>query len=108
MTERERILEQINQLKAFKSVANTPEGRALILFIFKISNMDEDPLEAQKNSGLTAHALGKQSVGRQLLDKLIQADVDIDSIIFSKKKPNKIHELETELKNIIEKGEDYE
>ena len=108
MTEKDRILAQINQLKALKAVSETADGKVLISFIFKISGMDEDPHEAQKNSGQTAHALGKQSVGRQLLDKLIQAGVKIDGNIFSKKKPDKIQELDIELKNIIEQGEDHE
>jgi hypothetical protein len=102
MDNQANLLKQLNRLKAFKRIASTDDGMVLIDFILKASKLNEDPHESGKNSGQTQHALGKQSVGRALLDSLIQAGVQVNGNIFSKKSGNKIEELETDLNNLMQ------
>jgi hypothetical protein len=97
--EEKRKLGEINLLKAIKSISETVAGKRFFDFILKVSELDCDPHEANKNSGGTAHTLGKQKVGRILVDKMIQAGVKVDGSIFSKKKPGRIEILTNELNN---------
>jgi hypothetical protein len=89
----EVMLKELNQLKAFKSVALTADGMTMINFILDVSHLAYDPYEVSKNSGNTANELGRQKVGRALLDKLIEAGIKIDLSVFSKKNNNRITEL---------------
>jgi hypothetical protein len=73
--------------------------------IFELSDFKSDPA-AEKNSGMTLYCLGRQAVGRSLLDKLVQAGVKVDGGIFSPSKDNRIQELEIKLNNLIGGYED--
>lgn len=101
--DREKLLRELNLLIAFKKVAETQEGMIVLNHIIKTSQLDCDAYKTSKNSGDTANILGMQTVGRDILDKLIEADVDIDISLFSKKKRGKISrlrkEIEIKLKN---------
>jgi hypothetical protein len=105
--EQKKVLDKINQLNAFKKAAATNEGQTLIRFIFKQSELNTDPHGSSKNSGQTSYTLGKQSVGRALLKKLIQSDVQIDGDIFTTGKPGEIERLENKLNQSLQ-GENYE
>jgi hypothetical protein len=98
--EENRKLVEINLLKSLKLVSETIHGKRVLDFILKISELDCDPHEKSKNSGYTAHTLGKQNVGRALIDRMVQAGIPVDASVFSRKKPGRIEILANELKNI--------
>ena len=96
----EKIVAEYNQLIAFKRLANSADGKMFINFILEESQLDYDAYEISKNRGNTANNLGRQGVGRAIVDKLIQAGVQIDCTIFSKKKNDRIEELKIKMQNI--------
>jgi hypothetical protein len=95
---KEILLAEINLLGAFKRVASTPDGKIIMDFILKKSKIGEDPFT---NSGHTANVLGMQKVGRAVIDKLIEAGVEVDCSVFSNKSKDKLTELRNDIKRFI-------
>jgi hypothetical protein len=98
------LLKELNLLRAIKKVAVTDEGTQLIDFILIESKLHKDPMLEAKNSGETANIIGKQSVGRALIDKLIESGTQINGAILSQKKSTRIDEIEKDI-NILLQGE---
>lgn len=93
----QNLADEYNQLTAFKRNADSNDGKMFIDFVLKECHLDYDAFDISKNSGNTANTLGKQGVGRAIIDKLIEAGVKIDCTVFSKKKKCKIESLEIQM-----------
>jgi hypothetical protein len=102
---KETLFTKIKELEAFSRIAGTDDGNIIINFILKVSQINSEPYETSKNSGETANVLGKQSVGRALIDKLVEAGADLPHCVFSRKSKDKIAQLKSELNKIIGKGD---
>jgi hypothetical protein len=97
---RDSLLKEYNLLCALKKVAETAEGKLVLDYILKISEIDDHKF---MNSQLMANKLGKQEVGRLVIDKLIQANVEIDCSVFSKKETNRMSVIQKELAELQNK-----
>lgn len=84
----------LNVLLAFKNSYGTPDGKAVIDYILKITELTKDPFT---NSGHTAHSLGKQNIGRHIIDILVEAGVNVDASILSTKKFNVIESIRNKI-----------
>lgn len=97
------LMDELEFLLAIKRVMDTDDGRAVIMFILGITCLDDEPFESSKNSGDTAHILGKQAVGRSIIDKLVEARVSIPISLFSRKSGDRINTLTSEINKILSK-----
>jgi len=95
------LLNELNLLKAYSKVYSTIEGAAVINDILNLCEMNVDPWV---NNGQCAHNLGKQTVARMIIGRLIEADVNINAGIFSKKSSNKKNVLVAEINEEINKN----
>jgi hypothetical protein len=98
---KDKYVSELEQLTAFKRLADTKDGQAFIKFVLDETRLSEEPHTASKNSGETANILGKQHVGRAIIDKLIQAGVEMDCTVFSSKNRNRIAFITAQINRII-------
>jgi hypothetical protein len=101
---KEKLQRELDQLLAFKRNADTKDGQLFIKFVLDKAKLNEEPHTASKNSGETANILGKQHVGRAVVDKLIQAGVEMDCTVFSSKSRDRTSQIKSELNKIINGG----
>lgn len=88
---------ELKLLNALGRVANTEDGKLVINYILSESCIRFDPFDVSKNSGDTSNMLGRQRVGRALVDKLIDAGTKVDGVIFSSRDGSRIDFLNKEI-----------
>ena len=98
---KDSYLRELEQLRTFKRLFDSDDGKLFIQFVLNESKIKEEPHSASKNSGEVAYLLGKQCVGRAVVDKLIQAGVNINGSIFSNKSKDRMAFITKELNNLI-------
>ena len=98
--EKDNLLKELNLLNSLSKVASTPDGKLVIDFMLEKASIKDDPF-LTSNSGEMCKLIGKQSVGRALVDKLIEAGVNVPANIFTKKKNNRIEEITLALNKFI-------
>lgn len=96
---KEILQKELNLLNALGRVSNTEDGSLVLSFILEESCINYDPFAVSKNSGDTSNLLGKQSVGRAVVDKMIEAGVNVRGKIFSRKSDQRIYDINKELEN---------